>query len=58
MVRDIDAIVQQFRTDVLIEQLEIYALFQRLVTGSIKNVIYHLVEQSLLIDITVTNNLL
>ena len=58
VVRDVDAIVHQFDLDVTIEQLEVDALLQGLVAGGIEDVIDHFVEQRLLIDITVTDNLL
>ena len=58
MIRDVHAIVHQLGTDILIEQLEVDAFLQRLIRCGIENVIDHLIEQGLLIDITVAYNLL
>ena len=58
MIRDVDTVIHQFRTNVLIEKLEVDTLLQRTVGRSIENIIDHLIEQSFLIDIAVTHNLL
>ena len=58
VVRDIDTVVHQFYLDITIEHFEIDTLFQRLVAGSIEHLVDHLVEQCLLVDITVTHYLL
>ena len=58
MIRDVDTVVNQFGTDVLIEHTEVNTFLQRLIASSIKDVIDHLVEQCFLIDIAIANNLL
>ena len=58
MVWDVDTVVEQFGTDILIEQLEVDALLQRFIAGGIEDVVNYLVEQRLLIYITVAHNLL
>ena len=58
VIRDVDAVVEQLHFDILVEDSEIDALLQGLVGGGIEDVIDHLVEQGLLIDIAVADNLL
>ena len=58
VIRNVDAVVHQFGLQVLVEQLEVDALFQRLVARGIENRINHLVEQRLLIDVAVFNDFL
>ena len=58
MIGDINTIVHQFGTDILIKEFEIDTLLQGLVTGRIEDIIYNFIEQCFLIDIAVTNDLL
>ena len=58
VIRDVDAVVGQLFTNIVVEHTEVDALLQRLLAGSIENVVNHLVQQRTLIDITVTDNLL
>ena len=58
VVRDVDAVVHQLSFDVLVEDLEVDTLFQRFVRSRVEHVHDHLIEQSLLIDISVLDDLL
>ena len=58
MVGDVDTVVLQFVADILVQELEIDALLQGLLTGCIQYIIYDLVEQGFLIDIAIAHNLL
>ena len=58
MIRNGDSVVEKLCTDILIKHLEVYPLLQWLVRCSIENVIYNLIKQRPLIDISVSDNLL
>ena len=58
MVRNVDAVVHQLCLEVLVKQLKVDALFQRLVRCRIENGVDNLVEQRFLVDVTVLHNLL
>ena len=58
MVGDVDAVVEQFHPDVLVELLEVDALLQGLVAGGIEDAVDHFVEQRLLIYVSVADYLL
>ena len=55
VVWDVDTVIGQFLTDIVVEHTEIDAFLQGFVASSIQYIIYHLVEQTFLIDITVAD---
>ena len=52
MIRNINAIIQQFRFQEMIQLLKVDTFFQRFVAGRTKNVIYHFIQHGTLINIT------
>ena len=58
VVGNVDTVVGQLVADVGVEHAEVDALLQGLVAGGIEDVVDHLVEQCLLIDVAVAHNLL
>ena len=58
VIRDVDAIVHHLRLEVLVKLLEVDAFLQRFVGCRIEDGIDHLVEQCLLIDISILHDFL
>ena len=58
MIGNIDTVVDELSTDVAVKQTEIDAFLQRFLAGGIENIVDDLVQQRLLVDITVAHNLL
>ena len=58
MIGNINSVIHQFGTNVLIEHAEINTLLEGFVAGCIEYVINYLIKQCFLIDITLTHNFL
>ena len=58
VVRDVDAVVHHLRFQVLVQQLEVDALLERFLRSGIEDIIDHLVEHALLIDVAVADDFL
>ena len=58
MIRNIDSIIHQLCSDILIQQLEINTFLQWLIRSRIEYIVYDLVKEGFLINITVAYNLL
>ena len=58
VIGNIDTVVDKLHTDVAVKHAEVDTLLQRLVTGRIEDVVDHLVQQSLLVNVALAHDFL